>query len=156
MKLKVIAVGTKMPPWVEMGVQEYSKRLPRDMPLEFIEIPIGNRAKNANLARAVKQESDQILAQVKPQDHVIALEVTGNNWSTEKLAKQMQNWQMQGQNIIFLIGGPDGLSDACRARANQQWSFSALTLPHPIVRIILSEQLYRAWSITQNHPYHRS
>jgi 23S rRNA (pseudouridine1915-N3)-methyltransferase len=68
----------------------------------------------------------------------------------------MQNWQMQGQNIIFLIGGPDGLSDACRARANQQWSFSALTLPHPIVRIILSEQLYRAWSITQNHPYHRS
>ena len=156
MKLKVIAVGTKMPPWVEMGAQEYSKRLPRDMPLEFIEIPIGNRAKNANLARAVKQESDQILAQVKPQDHVIALEVTGNNWSTEKLAKQMQNWQMQGQNIIFLIGGPDGLSDACRARANQQWSFSALTLPHPIVRIILSEQLYRAWSITQNHPYHRS
>jgi 23S rRNA (pseudouridine1915-N3)-methyltransferase len=156
MKLKVIAVGTKMPPWVEMGVQEYSKRLPRDMPLEFIEIPIGNRAKNANLARAVKQESDQILAQVKPQDHVIALEVTGSNWSTEKLAKQMQNWQMQGQNIIFLIGGPDGLSDACRARANQQWSFSALTLPHPIVRIILSEQLYRAWSITQNHPYHRS
>jgi len=150
MKLKVIAVGTKMPPWVEMGVQEYSKRLPRDMPLEFIEIPIGNRAKNANLARAVKQESDQILTQVKPQDHVIALEVTGNNWSTEKLAKQMQNWQMQGQNIIFLIGGPDGLSDACRARANQQWSFSALTLP------ILSEQLYRAWSITQNHPYHRS
>jgi 23S rRNA (pseudouridine1915-N3)-methyltransferase len=156
MKLKVIAVGTKMPPWVEMGVQEYSKRLPRDMPLEFIEIPIGNRAKNANLARAVKQESDQILTQVKPQDHVIALEVTGSNWSTEKLAKQMQNWQMQGQNIIFLIGGPDGLSDACRARANQQWSFSALTLPHPIVRIILSEQLYRAWSITQNHPYHRS
>jgi 23S rRNA (pseudouridine1915-N3)-methyltransferase len=156
MKLKGIAVGTKMPPWVEMGVQEYSKRLPRDMPLEFIEIPIGNRAKNANLARAVKQESDQILAQVKPQDHVIALEVTGSNWSTEKLAKQMQNWQMQGQNIIFLIGGPDGLSDACRARANQQWSFSALTLPHPIVRIILSEQLYRAWSITQNHPYHRS
>lgn len=156
MKLKVIAVGTKMPPWVEVAVQEYSKRLPRDMPLEFIEIPIGNRAKNANLARAVKQESDQILTQVKPQDHVIALEVTGNNWSTEKLAKQMQNWQMQGQNIIFLIGGPDGLSDACRARANQQWSFSALTLPHPIVRIILSEQLYRAWSITQNHPYHRS
>jgi 23S rRNA (pseudouridine1915-N3)-methyltransferase len=156
MKLKGIAVGTKMPPWVEVGVQEYAKRLPRDMPLEFIEIPIGNRAKNANLARAVKQESDQILAQVKPQDHVIALEVTGSNWSTEKLAKQMQNWQMQGQNIIFLIGGPDGLSDACRARANQQWSFSALTLPHPIVRIILSEQLYRAWSITQNHPYHRS
>jgi 23S rRNA (pseudouridine1915-N3)-methyltransferase len=156
MKLKGIAVGTKMPPWVEVGVQEYAKRLPRDMPLEFIEIPIGNRAKNANLARAVKQESDQILAQVKPQDHVIALEVTGSNWSTEKLAKQMQNWQMQGQNIIFLIGGPDGLSDACRARANQQWSFSALTLPHPIVRIILSEQVYRAWSITQNHPYHRS
>ena len=91
MRLKVIAVGTKMPPWVEMGVQEYAKRLPRDMPLEFIEIPIGNRAKNANLARAVKQESDQILAQVKPQDHVIALEVTGNTWSTEKLAKQMQN-----------------------------------------------------------------
>lgn len=156
MKIKIIAVGTKMPQWVEQGYQEYAKRLPREVLLECIEIPLGPRGKNPDLARAIKQESDAILAQIHAQDFVVALEVKGQNWSTEKLASNMERWQMEGLNVTLLVGGPDGLSDACRQRANQQWSLSALTLPHPVVRIVLAEQIYRAWSITQNHPYHRA
>lgn len=145
-----------MPQWVELGYKEYAKRLPREVSLEVIEIPLGARGKNPDIARAIKQESDAILSHINKQDHVVALEVKGQNWSTEKLAKNMERWQMEGLNVVLLVGGPDGLSNECRQRANQQWSLSALTLPHPVVRIVLSEQIYRAWSVTQNHPYHRA
>jgi 23S rRNA (pseudouridine1915-N3)-methyltransferase len=104
----------------------------------------------------MQRESDAILAATGPKDRVIALEVGGRPWSTEKLAAQLENWQQDGRDVSFLVGGPDGLADACRKRADQQWSLSPLTLPHPLVRIILAEQLYRAWSITRNHPYHRA
>lgn len=156
MKIKLLAVGAKMPAWVESGFAEYAKRLPREMKLDLVEIPLGARGKNADVRRAIGQESDKMLAQIDSQDHVVALEVKGQHWSTEKLAHHMENWQMEGRSVALLVGGPDGLSDACRRRANQLWSLSALTLPHPIVRILLSEQIYRAWSLTQNHPYHRS
>jgi len=156
MKIKILAVGTKMPGWVKEGFKEYEKRLPRDMPLDLVEISLATRGKNANIPKAIEKESDAILACIQKQDYVIALEVKGRNWSTEDLAENMSQWQMNGQTIVLLVGGPDGLSDACRARANQQWSLSALTLPHPIVRVLLAEQIYRAWSVTQNHPYHRS
>ena len=156
MKIKLLAVGTKMPSWVTQGYNEYAKRLPREMTLELIELPLGSRGKNADVQRAIQKESDAILSCIDKTDHVIALEVKGHNWSTEKLAQNMERWQMDGLTVVLLVGGPDGLSDACRARANQQWSLSALTLPHPIVRLLLSEQIYRAWTVTQNHPYHRS
>jgi len=156
MKIKLLAVGTKMPSWVTQGYNEYAKRLPREMSLELVELPLGARGKNADVQRAIQKESDSLLSLIDKTDHVIALEVKGHNWTTEKLAKNMESWQMDGLTVVLLVGGPDGLSDACRARANQQWSLSALTLPHPIVRILLSEQIYRAWTVTQNHPYHRS
>lgn len=156
MKIKILAVGTKMPAWVQEGVNSYLKRLPRDVKIEFFEIPLGNRSKNADLNKAIKQETDQILAHIDSRDMVVALEVKGRNWSTEQLAEKMQSWQMSGQNICLLVGGPDGLGQPCRDRAELQWSLSALTLPHPVVRVILAEQLYRAWTITQNHPYHRA
>lgn len=156
MKIKVIAVGTKMPKWVNEGVGEFTKRLPRDINLEFIEVALGNRSKNADLARAIKSESDAVLSFIDPKDWVIALEVKGKNWSTEQLAQELARWQMDGLNVALLIGGPDGLSSECRVRANQMWSLSALTLPHPIVRVVLAEQIYRAWSINQGHPYHRA
>ncbi len=145
-----------MPKWVTDGFNEYAKRLPKDLPLDLVEISLGNRGKNADIKKAIQKESAAILAQIGTQDHVVALEVKGANWSTEKLASNLEQWQMNGQNLVILIGGPDGLSNECRDRANQQWSFSALTLPHPIVRIVLAEQLYRAWTVNQNHPYHRS
>lgn len=156
MKIKLLAVGAKMPTWVESGFAAYAKRLPREMKLELVEIPLGSRGKNADVRRAINRESERMLAHINPTDHVIALEVEGQSWSTEKLARHMETWQMDGLSVTLLVGGPDGLSNTCRQRANQQWSLSALTLPHPIVRILLSEQIYRAWSLIQNHPYHRS
>lgn len=155
MKIKLIAVGTRMPSWVNDGYEEYSRRMPAEFSLELIEVALGQRGKNADIDRIVKREGDQMLASVESSDYVVALEVNGRNWSTEKLAKQAEVWQMAGRNVVLLVGGPDGLSDACRARADQQWSLSPLTLPHPLVRVLLAEQLYRAWSITRNHPYHR-
>lgn len=145
-----------MPGWVLEGCEDYSKRLPREYGFEFVEIPLGYRGKGVPAEKAISQESDAILAQLDARDWVVALEVKGASWSTEKLAEQMGRWQMDGVNVCLLVGGPDGLSDACRQRANQQWSLSALTLPHPVVRVILAEQLYRAWSILNHHPYHRA
>lgn len=156
MKVKVIAVGTKMPKWVNEGASEFTKRLPRDFKIEFIEIPLGNRSKGADLNRAIQTESNAILNSLSDRDWVVALEVKGKAWSTEDLADQVTNWRMRGDNVALLVGGPDGLGDECRQRANQQWSLSPLTLPHPLVRVLLAEQLYRAYSITQHHPYHRA
>lgn len=155
MKIKIIAVGTKMPGWVQQGYEEYARRLPAEFSLELIEIPLGQRGKNADIARAIKREGDAMLAALDKTDHIVALEVNGKSWSTEKLALEADKWQMMGCNVALLIGGPDGLAESCRQRARQQWSLSALTLPHPLVRVLLAEQLYRAWSINQNHPYHR-
>ena len=145
-----------MPKWVDEGIKEYTKRLPRDFVVDFYEVPLGNRSKGADLKKAIQTESKGMLEAVSERDWVIALEVKGKVWSTENLADQVKEWQMRGDNVALLIGGPDGLSEACRARADQQWSLSALTLPHPLVRILLAEQLYRAYSINQNHPYHRA
>jgi 23S rRNA (pseudouridine1915-N3)-methyltransferase len=156
MKVKIIAVGTKMPKWVVDGTNEFTKRLPRDLQIEFVEVPLGNRSKGADVKKAIQSESKAILDAIAERDWVVALEVKGKSWTTEALAKQLESWQMRGGNVCLLVGGPDGLSDVCRARADQQWSLSALTLPHPLVRILLAEQLYRAYSINQNHPYHRA
>lgn len=156
MKVKIVAVGTKMPKWVVDGTNEFTKRLPRDLQIEFVEVPLGNRSKGADVKKAIQSESKAILDAISERDWVVALEVRGKAWTTEALAKQLEGWQMRGGNVCLLIGGPDGLSDECRAKADQQWSLSALTLPHPLVRILLAEQLYRAYSINQNHPYHRA
>lgn len=145
-----------MPSWVNLGVSEYVKRLPKDMCFEIIELPLVARSKNADIKRIIAKETESLLSHIQQQDHVVALEVKGQNWSTETLASNLETWQMNGQNLVFLIGGPDGLGDACRERANQMWSLSALTFPHPIVRVVLAEQIYRAWTVTQNHPYHRA
>lgn len=155
MKVKLIAVGTKMPRWVEQGYQEYAKRLPREFSLELIEIPPGNRGKNADIERAIRKEGELMMSKIQTSDHVVALEVLGKPWSTKQLAEQAERWQMSGQDVALLVGGPEGLAPECKQRANQQWSLSPLTLPHPMVRILLSEQVYRAWSLIQGHPYHR-
>ncbi|NRA20033.1 MAG: 23S rRNA (pseudouridine(1915)-N(3))-methyltransferase RlmH [Oceanospirillaceae bacterium] len=155
MKIKILAVGTKMPAWVTTGFSEYNKRMPREMRVEIVEISIGPRGKGADLKRAIKKEGDAMLSAIPNGDWVVALEVTGKTWSTEQLAEQMESWQLKGRNLCLLVGGPDGLDPRCSAMADQKWSLSALTLPHPMVRILLSEQLYRAWSIIQGHPYHK-
>jgi 23S rRNA (pseudouridine1915-N3)-methyltransferase len=155
MHIRLIAVGTKMPRWVEQGIDEYVKRLPPELKFELREIPLGKRGKGADIQRAIHTEGQQMLAAIGQHDRVIALDVKGKPWGTEQLAVELQGWQREGDNISLLVGGPDGLAPDCLQRAQQRWSLSALTLPHPIVRVILAEQLYRAWTINTNHPYHR-
>jgi 23S rRNA (pseudouridine1915-N3)-methyltransferase len=155
MKIRLLAVGGKMPDWVTQGFNEYVKRLPAEMSLELVELPLGHRGKSADPARAIRQEGDAMLAAIPKGDRVIALEVLGKTWSTEQLASQMESWQMDGCNVSLLVGGPDGLDPRCSQMADQKWSLSPLTLPHPLVRVLLSEQIYRAWTITKGHPYHK-
>jgi 23S rRNA (pseudouridine1915-N3)-methyltransferase len=155
MKIKLIAVGTKMPDWVEKAYKNYTQRLPRDCSMELIEIAAAKRTKNQLASLWMEKEGQQILKAIDPSDWVVALDVQGRNWSTEQLAEQITLWQHKGCNVALLVGGPDGLSPDCLKRANARWSLSALTLPHPMVRVLLSETIYRAWSVTVNHPYHR-
>jgi 23S rRNA (pseudouridine1915-N3)-methyltransferase len=155
MRIQLIAVGSKMPGWVEQGYQEYARRFPSDMPLSLTEIPAGKRGKNADIKRILHKEGELIVAVIPKGNRIVTLEVTGHPWDTPKLAQNMQNWQMDGRDISLLIGGPEGLPPQCLALSEQKWSLSALTLPHPLVRIVVAESLYRAWSVTTNHPYHR-
>ena len=155
MRITVIAIGTRMPRWVDEGVEEYGKRMPRELRVEWRELPLARRGKDANAQQLKDREGEQILKSIPGGDRVIALDVRGRALSTEQLAQQLSDWQMSGDNYCLLIGGPDGLSEQCLQRAERRWSLSDLTLPHPLVRILLAEQLYRAWTITVNHPYHR-
>ncbi|GED21844.1 23S rRNA (pseudouridine(1915)-N(3))-methyltransferase RlmH [Halomonas halmophila] len=155
MKVRLLAVGTRMPDWVTQGVEEYRKRLPRDFTLEIEEIAPGARGKNADTRRAMAQESERIRARLKGNEHIVALEVGGKAWSTEQLAEQADQWRFAGRDLVLLVGGPDGLEASLSAGADQRWSLSPLTLPHPLVRILLAEQLYRAWTLMVGHPYHR-
>jgi 23S rRNA (pseudouridine1915-N3)-methyltransferase len=155
MKIQLIAVGTKMPDWVEKGYQEYARRFPNEMQLELLEIPAGKRSKNADIKRILKKEGELTLAAIPKGNKIVTLEVTGKAWTTEQLAKVMTKWQLDARNISLLIGGPEGLAPECIAKSEQRWSLSALTLPHPLVRIITAESLYRAYTLTINHPYHR-
>lgn len=155
MVIYLIAVGNKMPGWVNQGFQEYAKRLQGECSLKLIEISPGKRGKNADLTRIKKNEGEQIQAAIPKGSLVVAMEVKGRAWSTEQLSQQLDKWMHGGQDIALLVGGPEGLSDECIAKADLKWSLSPLTLPHPLVRVLLSEQLYRAYSILKNHPYHR-
>ena len=155
MRFTVLAVGGKMPAWVNQGVAEYQKRLPRELQLEWREIPLARRGKDSKAEQLCAREGEQLIKSIPRGDRVIALDVEGKPLSTPQLAQRLRDWQMSGDNISLLIGGPDGLSSECLQRADERWSLSDLTLPHPLVRVLLSEQLYRAWTITVNHPYHR-
>lgn len=155
MQIHLVAVGTRMPGWVTAGYEDYAKRLPRECELILREIPLAKRNKTGTIERCRAEEGERILAKLGQDDHVVALEVGGKPWSTEDLAGQLRNWLGSGRRVALLVGGPDGLSAACRARARELWSLSRLTLPHPIVRVVVAEQIYRAWSLLHNHPYHR-
>lgn len=155
MQVQIVAVGNKMPHWVVEGCGEYLRRFPSDFQVKLTEIAPLKRTKSSSLDKIKIDEGKKCLQAIDPSNKIIALEVKGNAWTTAKLAQQIESWKMDGRNISLLIGGPEGLSDECRQKAELHWSLSPLTLPHPMVRVIVSEALYRAWSLTQNHPYHR-
>ncbi|WP_371377067.1 23S rRNA (pseudouridine(1915)-N(3))-methyltransferase RlmH [Thalassotalea aquiviva] len=155
MRLTLIAVGNKMPSWIAKGFEEYSRRFPRDLTFDLIEITPGKRGKNADIARILEKEGEQTLAAVPKGNRIVTLEVEGKPWTTPQLAVQLEKWQMDGRDVSLLVGGPEGLAPACIKASEQKWSLSPLTLPHPMVRIMVAESLYRAWSINNNHPYHR-
>ncbi|MGV6826585.1 MAG: 23S rRNA (pseudouridine(1915)-N(3))-methyltransferase RlmH [bacterium] len=155
MIIRLIAVGEKMPSWVQQGFQEYQRRLTGKVRLQLQEIPAAKRTKNAAVEKLKQQEADRILPTIPNGDRVIALEVKGREWSTAQLSRNLDQWMHDGRDISLVVGGPDGLHSTCQQRADQLWSLSPLTLPHPLVRIVVAEQLYRAHSILSNHPYHR-
>ncbi len=156
MKVRVLSVGTKMPAWVQEGIAEYQKRMQGELDFSLHEIPMARRSKNTNIAQCMQKEGDALLAAIPPGDYVVALDVLGKSFSTEDLAKKIIEYRRQSQNLSLLIGGPDGLSAECLARAAERWSLSSLTFPHPLVRVVITEQFYRAISIIKGHPYHRS
>jgi 23S rRNA (pseudouridine1915-N3)-methyltransferase len=144
-----------MPAWVRQGYEEYAKRLPRECELLLKEIAPGKRLKNSDTAKIVKEEGERMLAAIPQGARVVTLDIAGKPWSSDELAGSLQRWMDGGQPVALLIGGPEGLSAAVRQAAHESWSLSPLTFPHPVVRIIVAEQLYRAWSILHHHPYHR-
>ena len=155
MKVRLVAVGTRMPQWVQQGIAEYEKRITRELGFSIAEVTLERRSKSRTIHQNVQAEGEAVLRHVHRDDFVIALEVKGKTLDTATLARRLDEMKLGGRNLCFLIGGPDGLSAQCQARADECWSLSALTFPHPLVRILLVEQLYRASCVSKGHPYHR-
>jgi 23S rRNA (pseudouridine1915-N3)-methyltransferase len=154
-RIHLVAVGQKMPPWVAAGWEEFARRMPRDCALQLVEIGLGRRGRKADTGRARGDEAERMLASIPAGARVVALDVGGQGWDTATLARRLENWRGGGSDVALLVGGPDGLDPRCLARADEHWSLSPLTFPHMLVRVIVAEQLYRAWSLLSGHPYHR-
>ena len=156
MQLLVAAVGQRMPGWVNEAWTEYARRMPSTLGLSLREISLSRRGKNADTKRLTVTESKALFEAMPARARIIALDVKGQQWSTEKLAVKLEEWMGDGRDVGFMIGGPEGIATEIMNKAEIRWSLGPLTLPHPLVRVVLAEQLYRAWTITQNHPYHRA
>jgi len=155
MQINLISIGNRMPGWVQQGYEEYAKRLPRECELVIKEIAMGRRSKNSDIARLLKEEGELMIAAIPKGARIVTLDIPGKVWTTPELAEALQRWLAGGQPLALLVGGPEGLSDMVKQVAHESWSLSKLTFPHPLVRILVAEQLYRAWTLLNNHPYHR-
>lgn len=153
MKISVYAIGKKMPSWVEAACKDYTKRLPDRWKFTVREF---GQSQGGNAQLIMAREATLLLGAIPVRSHVVVLDNRGASWSTKQLAEQLGGWQELGRDITFVIGGADGLHDTVLERANQKWCLSELTFPHPLVRVVLTEQLYRAQSLLSNHPYHRA
>jgi 23S rRNA (pseudouridine1915-N3)-methyltransferase len=155
-RIRLLAVGTRMPAWVETAFADYQSRLPHECRLELTEIVAPERGRRPDLARLRQAEGEKLLKAVPADCTLIALDERGSALNTAEWAQQLQGWMASGRDTALIIGGADGLAPEVLARAAQRWSLSRLTLPHPLVRVLVAEQLYRAWSILAHHPYHRA
>ena len=155
MLINLICVGNKMPGWVNEGYQEYAKRLNRDVRIKLVELELAKRSKTSSAENLKASEAKKILQAIPKATQVVVLDVNGSQWSTEKLSQRLTHWLQSGKDVSLIIGGPDGLEQSLVQAADERWSLSKLTFPHPLVRIVIAEQIYRAWSLLNNHPYHR-
>jgi 23S rRNA (pseudouridine1915-N3)-methyltransferase len=156
LKLVILAVGHKMPDWITSGFEEYAKRMPPELRIELKELKPEQRSSSRNAESVMAAEKQRIEAALPKNARIIALDERGRDWTTMQLAQALPAWQQDGRDVAFIIGGADGLDPEIKSRAEIMLRISSLTLPHGMVRVLLAEQLYRAWSITQNHPYHRA
>ena len=163
MQITIVAIGNKMPAWVNTNCDEYFRRMPKDFSLKLIELPAQKRSKNQSIDAIRRKETERLLAAVPDRNNIVVLDERGQSISTRLLAKKLDGWQLDGRDICLLIGGPDGIDFSVFAEGKTakslgsewRWSLSPLTFPHPLVRVIVAEQLYRAWSVSTGHPYHR-
>lgn len=153
--IQLVAVGTRMPDWVIAGYSDYIHRLPPGFSVVLDEVPALKRLKHTDLVRVADEEGERVMTLTRPGYQMIALSESGRLWDTQKFSEQLSAWRDLGVGVTFWVGGPEGLSRHCLSRADHIWSLSPLTFPHSLVRVILAEQLYRACTIIQGHPYHR-
>ncbi|MES2884501.1 MAG: 23S rRNA (pseudouridine(1915)-N(3))-methyltransferase RlmH [Pseudomonadota bacterium] len=156
MKLRLIAVGTRMPDWVDAAFADYTRRLPAEYGFALSEIAVTPRGKNADIARLKRDEGERILKALPRDTRLVTLDERGSQWSTEQLATRLSAWLQDGRDVALAIGGPDGHAPEVLTRADESWGLSRLVLPHALVRVVVAEALYRAWSVNANHPYHRA
>ncbi len=156
MRIHLIAVGTRMEAWVTSAYEEYARRLPPSCALRLVEIPAEKATKGSCVERRIAAEGERQLAALPAGVRVVTLDERGREWDTRQFADHLAQWQADGRDVALLVGGADGLAPACRERAEESWALSRLTLPHPLVRVVVAEQIYRAWSVLNNHPYHRA
>jgi 23S rRNA (pseudouridine1915-N3)-methyltransferase len=161
LRLLLINASNRQPEWVNAGYAEYADRLCGRCTLGLKTIPLAKRTASTSVGRALVEraradEGERMTGAIPDGAHVVALVENGKPWSTKELAAKLERWSERGAPVAFLVGGPDGLGENAIARANDRWSLSPLTLPHGLVRIVAAEALYRAWSVLQNHPYHRA
>lgn len=156
MRIHLIAIGEKMPAWVHAGFEEYARRLPRECNLLLRELPLTTRGKSGDPQRWKREEAAALRAAIPKGAYIVALDVLGKAWDTPELSRRLGVWMQEYSDVALLVGGPDGLDASILHSAHARWSLSPLTFPHPLVRIVLAEQIYRAWTLLNKHPYHRA
>jgi 23S rRNA (pseudouridine1915-N3)-methyltransferase len=155
MDISILAIGQQMPAWVDQACDQYKHRVAGQCRLKIKSLPAKKRGKNADIARILIEEGKSLITSIPARSYTVALDREGKSIDSRKLAKLLERCMMEGQDLVFLIGGPEGLSGECQDIARETWSLSALTMAHPVARIVIAEQVYRAWSIINNLPYHR-
>jgi 23S rRNA (pseudouridine1915-N3)-methyltransferase len=155
MHIRLIAVGDRQPSWVDDAFDSYARRLPRQWKFRLTTIATAPRSKGKDATAAVDAEGQKVLDSLKTDEQMVVLDERGTQVSSTGLAEKLSSWQSSGRDLSFVIGGPDGVSTAVTARADFRWALSRLTLPHGLARVMFVEQLYRAWTVSTGHPYHR-